>query len=263
LEGAVDGPLSGIVVESAQNSPLEPLGKLAPAALSRVRVNRYMGTSLDPRGKDVRVLARWNNSEASPAVIEKRFGRGRVLLFTSSANKAWTDWPLDPTYVLAMRAAAMAVARGQSRQDNILAGQPVQVALDPAVTKAMDAKMKLPGGESATVDFIAKTDDSPATLHFARTPRAGIYEMSWKDPTQQPQSRIVCASFDRNESELTPISDAELGELLAPIDPTIVHYAGEGSLTERGREIWRPIVMALLSLGVVESIFAVWVGRER
>src|SRR5207237_363913 len=65
LEGAIDGPVNGIVVESLQNSPLEPLGRLAPAALSRVRVNRYMGTTVDPHGKDVRVLARWNNSEAS------------------------------------------------------------------------------------------------------------------------------------------------------------------------------------------------------
>src|SRR5205814_258699 len=152
LKGAVDGPVNGIVVESAQNSPLEPLGKLAPAALSRVRVNRYMGTSADPRGKDVRVLARWNNSEASPAVIEKQFGRGRVLLFTTSANKAWTDWPLDPTYVLATRAAAMAVARGQSRQDNIVAGNPVQIALDPSVPKAIDAKVRLPNGESESAE---------------------------------------------------------------------------------------------------------------
>ena len=62
---------------------------------------------------------------------------------------------------------------------------------------------------------------------------------------------------------MSAISDNDLAEILSPLDPTIIHYAGEASLIERGREIWRPVVIALLSLGMIESLFAVWVGRER
>jgi hypothetical protein len=51
--------------------------------------------------------------------------------------------------------------------------------------------------------------------------------------------------------------------MLEPVDPTIVHYSGTASLVERGKEIWRPVVFALLALAAVESVFAVWVGRER
>ena len=32
--------------------------------------------------------------------------RGRVLLWTMTADKQWSDWPTEPSYVLAMREAA-------------------------------------------------------------------------------------------------------------------------------------------------------------
>ena len=78
----------------------------------------------------VSVLARWNNSENPPAVMEKMFGKGRVLLFTTTAGKKWTDWPLDSTYLLAVRSAALAVARGQDEGESVTAGEPIRVVLD-------------------------------------------------------------------------------------------------------------------------------------
>src|SRR5206468_5935172 len=69
LDGAVDGPVNGLVVEPAQNSPLDVLRKLAPAALSSLKINRYMSVENPREKQDVRVLARWNNSQSAPAVI--------------------------------------------------------------------------------------------------------------------------------------------------------------------------------------------------
>ena len=34
-----------------------------------------------------------------PILAEKRFGRGRVLLFASSINRSWTNFPLQPVFV--------------------------------------------------------------------------------------------------------------------------------------------------------------------
>ncbi|HEX8525049.1 MAG TPA: BatA domain-containing protein [Tepidisphaeraceae bacterium] len=262
LDGVNEAAVTGIVVEAAQQSPIEPLSKLAPAALARIRLSKFMGVTVPGNVKEARVLARWNNSEASPAVIEKRFGRGRVILVTVTADKAWSDWPVDPTYVLAMRSAAMAIAKGASQQDNILAGQPIQVTLDEGAS-AMEQQVKLPSGESATAELIKPADKSPQVIRFTRTRNAGAYEVSWKDAKGQAQSRLVCVSPDKAESDLTAIPEGELQGMLGALHPPIVHYSGEASLAQRGKEIWRTLAMGLLCLALGETVFAVWVGRER
>jgi hypothetical protein len=262
LDGAADGPVNGLVVEAAQNSPLDVLRRLAPAALAQVKINRYMSVENVKVSQDVRVLARWNNSQAAPAVIEKRFGRGRVLLFTVTADKAWSDWPVDATFVLATRSAAKSIARGSSQQDNITAGQPIQLTL-PQGESATEAKVRNPNGEFATMQFVAKTDRSPAVLKFDQTSRAGSYTLSWKDSSGHDQTRLVCVSPSPAESNLEPIGDRDLAGLLDPLDATIVHYAGESSLSDKGREIWRTLALMLLTLAGIETMFAVWVGRER
>ncbi len=214
IESPVDATITGIVIEAAQQSPLEPLNKLAPAALSRIRLTRFMNVTLPSKPQETRVLARWNNSESFPAVIEKRVGRGRVLLITVTADRAWSDWPIDPTYVLAMRSAAMSIAKGASEQDNILAGQPILASLADK-EQALEPQIKLPSGQSATAQLLKSQDNVPPTLRYTRTAQAGPYELSWKNARNQPQLRLVCASPDKRESNLTPIADRDLTALLA------------------------------------------------
>jgi hypothetical protein len=43
------------------------------------------------------VLARFE--DGSPALVEARTGKGRVLLFTSSLGPSWNDLPLTPLYL--------------------------------------------------------------------------------------------------------------------------------------------------------------------
>jgi hypothetical protein len=262
LDGATDGPVTGLVVEPAQNSPLDILRRLTPAALANIKINRYMAVEPVAEREDVRVLARWNNSQAAPAVIEKRFGRGRVLMFTVTADKAWSDWPVDATFVLATRSAAKAIARGSSMQENILAGQPIELTLAPGES-ATEAKVRNPAGEYAAAQIVPGENNLPATLKFDQTSRAGAYSLYWKDSAGKEQTRLICVSPPPRESDLEPIADRELTGLLDPLDATVVHYEGESSLSDKGHEIWRTLAMALLMLAGVETMFAVWVGRER
>jgi hypothetical protein len=113
------------------------------------------------------------------------------------------------------------------------------------------------------MQFLAKTDQAPAGLKFDQTSRAGAYSLAWKDSAGHEQSRLVCVSPSPAESNLEPIGDRDLAGLLDPLDATIVHYAGESSLSDKGHEIWRSLAMMLLAFAGVETLFAVWVGRER
>jgi hypothetical protein len=88
--------------------------------------------------------------------------------------------------------------------------------------------------------------------------------LTWRDAKGAEQTRTLAASFDVAESELEPIADAELARLLAPLEPTIVHWTSGGDdVTADGREIWRSVIVTVLGLALCETALAVWVGRER
>ena len=264
LDKPIDEPATGLVVEQLEQSPLSALAKIAPAALARIKARRFMAATVPPgKSENVRVLARWNDAEGHPAVIEKRMGKGRVIFWTISANKQWSDWPIDPTYVLAVRSAAMSIARSDSHQDNVSAGQPIQFVLEEGQV-AVDGKVSTVGRENSEAATVEKSEKSPAILRAVQTANAGTYLMNWKDSTGRPLQHLFCVNGDKSESDLTPITDAEVGGLLGNLRPTIVHYSsGQNALAQQGKEIWRMFAIGLLGLLAVETVLAVWVGREQ
>ncbi|HEX4796993.1 MAG TPA: BatA domain-containing protein [Humisphaera sp.] len=260
---ASDAAPNGLTIEALADSPLAPMSKIAPEALSRIHAKKFLSVAIDEGGKDKnsRVLARWNDSEAHPAAIEKRFGHGRVILWTVTADRQWSDWPIDPTYVLAMRSAASAIVRPEPAGTNFTAGEEIiypldegQVVQNPLVT----------GPDQSLVQQPLTIADQ--VLRYPHTPRAGKYTLTWKDAAGVEQSRALAASFNPAESNLQPISESELANLLSPVSPTFVHWGtvqGNDSLAEHGREIWRNLIFAVLALAAIETVLATWVGRER
>jgi hypothetical protein len=69
---------------------------------------------------------------------------------------------------------------------------------------------------------------------------------------------------DKAESDLTPLGDSELVGFLGNLRATVVHYAAGGdALAQQGKEVWRTFALWLLALLGIETLLAVWVGRER
>ena len=75
------------------------------------------------QGDQVRVLARWNDPGRSPAIVERVVGDGRVLLWTTTADRAGNDWPIEPSFVLAVREAVRGSARPTSLANTVTAGE--------------------------------------------------------------------------------------------------------------------------------------------
>ncbi|MBN2584652.1 MAG: BatA domain-containing protein, partial [Planctomycetes bacterium] len=73
------------------------------AGLSSVQVNKYFQLNLPVDDEAVQVILRFANAENSPAVVERRYGRGRVVLVATSADAEWTDFPKLPAYLQLMQ----------------------------------------------------------------------------------------------------------------------------------------------------------------
>jgi hypothetical protein len=159
-----------------------------------------------------------------------------VLLFTTTADRNWTDWPVDPTYVLAVRSSAAGIARADSQQDNLVAGQPIQFQLEPSQT-AIDANVKTPMSESAQSATVEHTDEKSGPLmRFRNTAHAGTYTLDWKDSTGALQTHMFCVSPDKAESDLEPLTDEQMKSLMGSLNPPIVHYTAGPNITDTARQ---------------------------
>ena len=168
---------AGLILESFSDSPLAPLTKLKSQALSKIRPKRFAEVSVAADAGDaVRVLARWNDSRQSPAIVEKRIGEGRVLLWTITADKKWSDWPTDGSYVLAVRQAAMAIAAHSTDRDNVIAGQPLRYRLDKKGIP-LQAGVKPPAARSRRLS--RSTSRIPNLRSFITTRRHGPAFIAW------------------------------------------------------------------------------------
>ena len=71
--------------------------------LNSVTVERYFACKAGwkpPTGSTVRVLARLRNG--APLVVERSFGKGRVVAMLSTAAPQWNNWARNPSFVVAM-----------------------------------------------------------------------------------------------------------------------------------------------------------------
>ena len=143
------------------------------------------------------------------------------------------------------------------------AGQPIQFVLEDG-QGAVDGKVSTAGRDNPEAATVEKPEKSPAVLRALQTANAGSYIMTWKDSTGKPMQHLFSVNGDKSESDLTPISDAELGGLLGNLRPSIIHYStGQSAMAQQGKEIWRIFAIGLLGLLAVETMLAVWVGREQ
>jgi hypothetical protein len=268
LDLAIDEELSGLIVEPGLAGPLDALLQLNPAVLERVRIKKwYQLAAADQAG--VRVLARWNNAGTAPAALEKKFGAGTVVLWTVAADRQWSDWPTDPSYVLAMREAAAGIARTDAGLRQLTAGEMLRYPL-AKTDRAASPVVETPGGTAPEplaieIDKTEGANEERQILTYADTRRAGLYKLNWKDAKDQPHSELIAVNPDARECELDRIPPDQLRELFGRLEPEVIAgtASGDNPIAVRGREIWRSLATCMLGMLLVETCFATWAGRQR
>jgi Aerotolerance regulator N-terminal len=267
-----DTEFSGLLVEAGQGSPLDALAQLTPAALQRIKVRKTYDVKLPPPDAEPpRVLARWNNQAAAPAVLQKVFGDGSVLLWTTAADRSWSDWPTEASYVLAVRESARAIARTDARFRAYTAGQALAVPLPASRTITLPA-IEVPHGKEpvplvAGGAAVGTQGAAPKELQlsYRDTRRAGMYTMTWRDSVTGPMRQQFAVNPDQRESNLERIKVDEFRSLWGALEPEVISVGSQGdaSLAVRGREIWRMLAACLMGMLVFEACFARWAGRQR
>ncbi|MBK1859952.1 BatA domain-containing protein, partial [Cerasicoccus arenae] len=107
-------------------------------------------------GPPVSVL---NYSDGTPAIMERAYGDGRVVLFGSTADTRWNDFPLRAIYLPFLHRTIGYIIQSQDDRLNIRAGQPFMLNMsdsyaDATATVESIDKRDVPYQESTTVELV-------------------------------------------------------------------------------------------------------------
>jgi hypothetical protein len=219
-EGAIAAPRADRFVRLSADSIGEApmLGVLSSRGANFSRFVRFRGfvTALAPEGQPAatsrpapQVLAMFDNG--LPAVARRAFGRGAVVMWYTSPDMKWTNWPADLSFLPAMNDMAWELARVAENLFDDVAGRTIGYTLPGRLSGAMSAVLKTPAYPGEDIQSLALRDDGRhRTVSFAEPPHAGLYELTLTLADRTEHRVLFSRHPDARESDLARASEAEL-----------------------------------------------------
>ena len=189
--------------------------------LGAVTVQRYFAAAKDWKptaDTSVRVVMRLRGG--APLLVERSFGKGRVLAFLSTAAPVWNNWASNnetASFPVVVRELHAYLSRRPSADASHQVGERLQLKLDAAryqpqvrfVTPSADA------ASSATVDAVSAGDGQLAA-EFSQTETSGLYEARLTTIAGKPEVRHFAVNVDAAEGDLKALFGADLAARLLP-----------------------------------------------
>jgi hypothetical protein len=267
---AYDSPETPEAVRLAEfdfNHPIvRPFEVAKDGDLTAASFYRYATVAVDENDPDVRVLMRFDNGD--PYLLERRFGRGVVLLFTASPDLRWSNLPLKPVFLPLVHRTTYWLARRGSAAHELAAGEPIRAPV-PSRLASAEITLDRPRGGSAVVRPVLagipgeKGGTKLPTVVYNGTDPAGIYALRVprdEADAEPPVETLFSVNVETRESDLAPVSPKVLESLFKPAQ---VKYLKTGDdvlgpirTSRHGREVWRYLALAVCLLLMTESVLA-------
>lgn len=184
----------------------------ARGGLTAVPFKQYVRVERDPRSRRllafVPATATAAPGEADAALLEMPRHRGKVLLFTTTWNSEWTDWPLLPSYLPFAHELVRHIAASPDRH-TVRVGDAIEEFL-PDSAYGLTATLRGPDGSSQRLP-VASSEEG-LSIRSLETPLAGLYRLKFPG---RPDTVFAVNPTDRgpagSESDLRRLESAELG----------------------------------------------------
>jgi hypothetical protein len=197
--------------------------------------------------------------------------RGRVVLYTSTANMDWTSWPASPSYLAFTQELMSYAVSGRLREQAVTVGDPLEEFLPPG-GGALDATVTTPDRRTESTRTLSSEEAN--VLRWADTDVSGVYRVVLG---QHPQEHVFAvnvpaATLDEqaSESDLTRATREDLSraypewEFQLVTDLNDVSHTGGPSASDAENRVAAPIgpgiahylLLAVLALVLVEVVMA-------
>ncbi|MBM3820440.1 MAG: VWA domain-containing protein [Acidimicrobiia bacterium] len=198
---------------------------------------RFYGYRAVTAKPDVQVLARFDGG--APALLERRVGTGRVLLWASTLDLSWSDLPLKPVFLPFIHRAARHLAAYAEPAPWLTVGQVLDASTGSA---AQQGRVVLtPSGRRLPVD-----EEGSEVLELAEQ---GFYEV--RGQSGDAVLNVVASNVDPAESDLTPMDPKDIVAAAvggsADASGAVADVPQTPDAQERSQRLW----WYLLLLGIV------------
>jgi hypothetical protein len=209
-----------------------------------------------------RVLARFDNSDTNPAntpaIVARSYGSGTsagtVMAILSSADKEWTDWPKDFTFVPFVNDMLDYISRAGGLDYTALVGRPITYVAGADLMGAT-ARLQTPAFPAEDEQTLAGSQQAAGRLiSYDDTHHAGIYPLKLELPGET-RTVLFARNVDPIEGRLEVASEQELRGFLG-VDFHYVDKLGSGpavaGIVQPKREYWKAALAALLVVLALE-----------
>jgi len=268
LEGGPDdnAPHTAILVQRFEHPALSLFndprhGNLASATIRlwfKFAERGTLSSGATPTNGAPFVLARLSSGD--PFLVEKKLGAGTVIASSVPCSAGWSNLPMRPVYLPLMQQLVTYLAAQFAPPRNVDIGQPL-IAVLPAALSGKTLELSDPDGRKHKLTVRSAGGRALAT--FADTRRPGLYILELPDKT--PVHFVV--NTTRAESDLAPLTADEIKAVARPFHAEIVRSWNEYRQLEQrrryGRELWRPLLWALLGLVFIEMALQQRITRSQ
>ena len=190
-----------------------------------------------------------------PFLIEREYGRGRVLMFAVPADRSWSEFPLSP-FFLPMIHQAVEYGGGLGASAPYLWSTellPLEEYLPEATrdTSLFDA-------DNRKIPIRSSVENGRTVLHAEDMTIPGIYTMS--NPGKPGKQPAIAINVPRAESTLTPVIAEDIPKILGTES---VHIATDGAQLRQliedhriGRTFGEQLLWLVLVLAALEFFYA-------
>ncbi len=228
--------------------------------LQTVAVQRYFAVPegwRPPPDSTVRVAAHLRNG--APLVVERGFGKGRVLAFLTTAAPAWNNWAVNPSFVVAIADLQAYLSERPGAEESRLVGSPLELSLDPAIYQPQ-VRFTSPeaGAEATTALSAVLTAEGTLGAALPDTDLSGFYEARLTHTDGTAENRRYALNVDAAEGDLAALGAEQLA---ARLDGVKYQYeqaaAFQSTVSElAGYNLSEAVLCGLVLLLLVEQVLA-------
>ncbi|MBI4879504.1 MAG: VWA domain-containing protein [Planctomycetes bacterium] len=239
-----------------------------------VPIRRFFRTEVSSKDQATAVIMKLNDDPAAPGalLLEKPAGRGRVVLFTTTADSAWAGW-LDniETYLPLMQETAYYLTLPDLSLFNLKVGDALR-----RTTESIPAEVCVLRPD-ASRDPIR---DTPREMEYGEfvlpayraTGVPGLYGLELTYPLSGAGSDAgrrevehFAVNVDVAESDLARVEEPAFRTLYPGVEVAFATEIDARQVEQaeaRAGELWRAMLWALVGLLAAEMALAWWFGRQ-
>lgn len=206
----------------------------------------------------ISVLCSFKNGDA--LLMEKKYGKGKVILFTSSVDDAWTNFPnMGPMYLPYFQQIIYYLA--YLPKSPVLVNNPIMFDMSfRDFNKECEGKLPKvmnPMGEASIVTSKTIKDGYLFTCDKTKIP--GIYSVISCSASASTIEEF-CVNVDSKESNLEKITEGEFQSMYTDVKMSFLSADREIKqqlVAEHvGREFWKDLIYLLFAFGIAEIVIS-------